>query len=44
MAANVRTMLHQALDAFARLDPIQAAAWCAATRKSTRNGRARCVT
>ena len=26
MAANVRTMLHQALDAFARLDPIQAAA------------------
>ncbi|AVJ27162.1 phosphate signaling complex protein PhoU [Achromobacter spanius] len=26
MAANVRNMLHQALDAFARLDPIQAAA------------------
>jgi len=26
MAANVRTMLHQALDAFTRLDPIQAAA------------------
>ncbi len=26
MAANVRTMLHQALDAFARLDPILAAA------------------